>query len=1120
MLIKEFIANLEKSNFSLVVENGKLILKGDKKKLTKEAILAIKTNQEVISYINKHKDELIEYISAAPDVHSEKRSRNISAIYGLSGLQQGMLFHSLYDKRVGAYIEQFACDLVEPNIKLFAESWQNVMMRHSILRSAFYYDEFKVPVQCVYREVELPLEIVDYRDIPANEQQAVVDHYEEADRNKGFEFKAPPLMRITLIRVSDNRYRMLWTSHHILFDGWSTQILMEEFLRIYEMLMNGTALPPIEEDRFEEYIRYIEGRDKEQSQLYWRNYLKSVEQNTLLPFIRSSAERTKGLGTYKKVSMHIDARRTALIEGFARRQHITINTIMQGVWAYLLHRYTGNNDVVYGVVVSGRPEGLPGVERRVGMYINTLPLHSRIDREHSISDWLQGIQKDQFASRKHEHTALYEIQRWSGVQGDMFDTLLVFENYPVSKVIGAKKWALQVENAVMSEQTNYPLTITIGSAEYINIGFNYNTSQIDEAYMQQIISQFEHALMQVVEKGDGTIGDIELLTDAQKQLVTTAFNNTTTGYPDHETIVDLFEHQVHRTPNAVALVFDDQQLTYGELNSRANQLARYLQRKGVNAGTLVPVCVERNPAMIVALIAILKAGAAYIPIDPEYPADRIAFMIDDTSAPIVISSRRARTKLLQRNGVQIIELDTHWIEIEKEPVDNLQTTILPSNLAYVIYTSGSTGKPKGVMIEHHNVHTFICWSREEFAASKFDIVYASTSICFDLSVFEIFFPLSIGKPVRIVENGLNLGLVLGKDPNVLINTVPVVMEHLIKEGADLSSVTVINMAGEPIPMQVHQALDPDKMEIRNLYGPTEDTTYSTVYRLRKGEPILIGKPISNTFIFITDTKGELVPPGVPGEICIGGDGLARGYLNRDELTAEKFVSNPFSIRKGRLYKTGDLGRWRPDGNMEYLGRLDAQVKIRGYRIELGEIETALQQSGMVKQNVVLARPDKLGQKRLVAYVVPAESYRKESTVQYLTGKLPAFMIPALWVELEMLPLTPNGKIDRKALPDPDASELLNNEYLAPRNELETRLVAIWKELLQTERVGVRDNFFELGGHSLLVLRLLSSIRKELKVEVAVGTFFELVTIEQLANYIKVNQQSFKPKIENYDTIKL
>jgi len=594
-----------------------------------------------------------------------------------------------------------------------------------------------------------------------------------------------------------------------------------------------------------------------------------------------------------------------------------------------------------------------------------------------------------------------------------------------------------------------------------------------------------------------------MLTKAEEQQLLVEFNDTAVDYPKDKTIVDLFEEQAEKTPQAIAVVFEEEQLTYQGLNERANRLAHYLGSRGVKEETLVPICIERSVEMIVGIMGILKAGGAYVPIDPEYPEERISYMLEDTAASVVVSSKESRSRLQTEEGVEVIEMDGDWSTINYQlSTTNHQRVSQPHHLAYVIYTSGSTGKPKGVMIEHRSAYSFISWCQQEFLDSRFDIVYASTSICFDLSIFEIFYPLSIGRPVRVMEDGLHINKYLSKDCSVLINSVPVVIENLIKEGINLSNVSVINMAGEPISLYVQQNLDTENIEVRNLYGPTEDTTYSTVFRLREGVPVLIGKPISNTAIYILNECHELLPVGVIGEICLGGAGLARGYLHRSALTDEKFIPDPFSRDKGsRLYKTGDLGRWLADGNIEYLGRMDSQVKIRGYRIELGEIESVLQQSEFVNQAVVLAKADSKAIKRLVGYVVAKGTFNREAILSYLKGKLPEYMVPGLWMELKNLPLTSNGKIDRKALPDPDASELLTNQYVAPRNEVEEKLVAIWQEVLGVEQIGIEDNFFELGGHSLLAMKMVSYIERNLLLSIPINVLFQFTTVSELSKYI-------------------
>ncbi|MEO7768106.1 MAG: condensation domain-containing protein, partial [Ferruginibacter sp.] len=507
----------------------------------------------------------------------KKRKEQIEGIYRLSGLQQGMLFHGLYDVRAGAYTEQFSCDLVNADPGYLTGAWQQVLTNHSILRSGFYYDVFSIPVQCVYRQVKMPVEELDYRQMNEEQRIAAVKAYEASDREKGFDFKSAPLMRVALIRLSEDRYHMVLAFHHILFDGWSLSLLMEEFLNIYESLSGGTGIKEQEEDRYGDYIRYIESSNKEQEENYWRHYLQGVEQSTLLPFINSSStERTKGSGKYAVLPLHIDTAATAKIQGYAQRNRLTVNTVMQGVWSLLLHRYTGNNDIVFGVIVSGRPDDLPGVEKRVGMYINTLPLHSSVGAGEDVSSWLQALQAGQVSSRQYQYTPLSETQSLSGVKGDLFDSLVVFENYPVSKLLGSRKWSIGVENTQMSEQTNYPLSLIISNTSEIKIDFSYNTALLEELHVKEICGHFEHVLLQLTAEETGLVRDIELLTESEIQELKYGFNPAIVDYGKERNIVTLFEEQVTKNAGAIAVTWEGTSLTYNELNERSNRLAHYL----------------------------------------------------------------------------------------------------------------------------------------------------------------------------------------------------------------------------------------------------------------------------------------------------------------------------------------------------------------------------------------------------------------------------------------------------------------------------------------------------------------------------------------------------------------
>ena len=1041
------------------------------------------------------------------------RKDSLVGLYRLSGLQQGMLFHGVYNERGGSYIDQFSCDLGEPDLNAFRKSWNRIIEHHSILRSAFYSDVFSVPVQCVYRDVEIPVFVIDYRNLSEAQQEQAMTKYSEEDRARGFNFKSAPLMRLTLFRITNDHYRMLWTSHHLLFDGWSLPILMEEFLTSYELLLAGSELKQFNEDRYEDYIRYIERSDKENEEAYWRNYISGINESTRLPFIEMNSSNVKGAGIFKMHSLNLDESITGKIKAYSQKNKVTVNTIMQGIWSYLLHQYTGNSEVVFGVVVSGRPEDLPGVEQRVGMYINTLPLHTREDKDQEITKWLQQIQQDQVASREYQFTPLQLIQRLSHVKAELFDNILVFENYPVSKVVSEKKWSLNVRNVELKEQTNYPLTITIGSSDQVNIVFHYNSYLLREEIITRISNHFENVLRQLVENNTKKLSDIRLLTTAEEAQVLEEFNDNTCLFPSDESITGLFEEQARSTPDGIALVYDQVQITYNELNERANKLAHLLISKGVSTETLVPVCVGKSPDLMVAVLAILKAGGAYVPLDLSYPADRVNFMIKDTDARMILTSKRNREKLNFTGDLEIVEIDDASVaaEISRQSVVNPSTPVQPTQLAYIMYTSGSTGRPKGVLIEHRNV-TSLVRGIDYVSISQDDILLSTGSPSFDATTFEYWSMLLNGGRLVLCDEQslLNATLlkreILEKRVSTMWFTSSWFNQLVENDITVFETLRTILVGGEKLSeyhvTKVKTAFP--ALAIINGYGPTENTTFSLTYRIGKieeGRSVPVGKPLNNRTAYLLNEKLKPVPVGVTGEIYLGGAGVSRGYLNRPELTDEKFIADPFSGHDGaRLYRTGDLGRWLPDGNIQYHGRSDDQVKIRGFRIELEEINSVIQQSELVSQSVVIANAGADGSKRLIAYVVPQNGFDKEKVLVLLRNKLPNYMIPALWVELQSMPLTSNGKVDKRALPDPDASQLLSDKLIAARNEIEGSLVDIWKKLLRVEKVGVKDKFFELGGHSLLGMRLLSVVKRELGVDIPLAGIFDS-TVESLAQRV-------------------
>ena len=921
-----------------------------------------------------------------------------------------------------------------------------------------------------------------------------------------------------LIKISSDEYWAFGRYHHLIIDGngfiaWAQYVSLK-----YKSLVAGT------DENFEypsyrqESARaadYYKSEDYQSHARYWNEKItqkpsKFLQKKNL--FQRPSGKKSS---TYTLQFSEDERNRLEQIQLITKAglQQLTIAALL-----IYFGKTSEQSEFIIGTPVHKRVSRQ--LRRTIGMFAGILPFKGSFDKDVQLDHFIKDIIHTQKRDYRHQHYLIGDLSRQLKIhssEGYLCEIMVNYEllNFDINFGQGIQATVCRLLNEFEVE----PLQISwqdYGSNQPLQLQVHFQYDYFNHAEIELLVERILFILQQFAGSLEKNIRSIDIIPPVEYRLIQ-SFNNATVKYLQNKTIVDLFEDQVAVTPTAVASIFENDQLTYKELNESSNQLARHLLNRGVTDETLVPICIERSNEMIVGLLAILKAGATYVPIDPSYPEDRIKYMLTDTNGKTVISSSKSRSSLPALEGIDVIELDTEWSTISQLDADNLQVPIQLNQLAYVIYTSGSTGRPKGTMIEHRNASSFIRWCQQEFAASRFDIVYAGTSICFDLSVYEIFFPLSIGKPIRILENGSHIDRYLPGDTNVLTNSVPTVVQHLLKEGTDLSNISVMNMAGESIPFHVHHELDAEKIEIRNLYGPTEDTTYSTVYRLKNHGTILIGRPIGNTQVFIVNRQMEIVPIGVTGEICIAGAGLARGYLNRPELTAEKFVSHPFSNDpNARLYRTGDLGRWLPDGNIDYQGRLDNQVKIRGFRIELGEIEEVLQQSELVSDAVVLAREDKSGAKQLVAYIVPDQQTVKSresgangvlhaDIKSWMQQRLPEYMIPGIIVELNELPLTPNGKIDKKALPDAEPNDLIGNEYVAPRNELEEKLAEIWKEVLEMERIGVYDNFFDLGGHSLKAIQLISRLHKRLHVKTDIAKILSNPTIHDLSRVLELQQ---------------
>ncbi|MFK8103154.1 MAG: non-ribosomal peptide synthase/polyketide synthase, partial [Saprospiraceae bacterium] len=1055
------------------------------------------------------------------------RGNQISRLYKLSPLQEGMLFHGLLDQDSKAYLEQYNFDLPHAvNIEALKSSWEYMLYNHSILRTAFFYDELSTPIQAVYKKVDLPFEILDYSQLSEAEQAAKFASLLATDQATPFDFKVAPLMRVTLVKMRSDAYKMIWTNHHILWDGWSTPILLEELLVAYEAYARSNQ--PIgkdlqkQEDLYEDYINYIDAVDSFAAEDFWKNYLADFESPSLLPFVDSTVDRNRGDGELEELDLVFSSELTEKVKGYAQENHLTVNSIVQGVWSLLLSRYTGSEDVAFGVTVSGRPTELAGAEDRVGLYINMLPIRSKVKATAKLTDWLTELQKGHTAAREFQYTGLNELQTWLGLKGDFFDSIMVFENYPISEVV-SKEWMLGIENVELKEQTNYLLSLIVVLDEKLSVKFSYNASLLETAYAKMIKDHFEVVLLQLLEAEQQTISAIDLLTATEKDQILHQFNQTEVAFPIEASVIDLFEAQVAANPKQTALVFNDQPMSYEALNEAANQLAYYLQtEKQLASGDSVSVNLAMSEWMIVGILAVLKTGASYVPIDVENPADRVEYIIENSASKLSINA----------------SFMTDFLAVKANcPTGNLNVEInLKSNLL-VSYTSGSTNVPKAVPISNANFLNRLHWMWTHYPFEKEEVACMKTSISFVDHCWELFGPLLKGLPVVLFDKMTVLETTkfidtLAKHEVSRMVLVPTLLREIL--AADnlnkLQKIRYWTCSGEALPMSLVEAFynhfNPENHTLLNLYGSTEITADVSCFDTSKEDwrafkTVPIGQPISNLRAYILDDSLQLSPIGVPGKIYFAGAGLSTGYLNDEALTATKFITNPFNTDE-QIYNTGDLAKWLPDGNIAYLGRTDDQVKIRGYRIELGAIETVLRTSPHVESCIVLTKTVREEQ-HLVAYVVPSNNFEqeeKDSILNLLKVELPHYMIPTLMVSLEALPLNASGKVDKRALPAPDESYLLANEYVAPRNELEEQLVAIWTKLLKLERIGIYDNFFDIGGHSLLVTKLMSVIKKEMGLSIPMKILFQVSCIADFAEYIKLIQKSTVESEEELEVFEL
>jgi natural product biosynthesis luciferase-like monooxygenase protein/amino acid adenylation domain-containing protein len=1027
-------------------------------------------------------------------------------------MQENMFLQSQSSQDTGLAIEQLIGDLRERlDLSSFERAWQSVVARHAILRTSFHWENNE-PEQRVHSFAVAGVESQDWRDIPANRREWEFERFLREDRKRTLDLAKAPLMRVTTLRFGEAHYRFVWTFHHLLLDASAFTIVLKELFAFYEAARAGYELELAPPHDYREYIRWIRSQDLVKAEVFWRETLRGFVAPTPLA-VMSNIGKEAHDGIVAEETVELSNGVTDRLRALAKEHSISLNTILHGAWALLLSRYSGQDDIVFGTVRACRKSSVADAASMVGLMINTLPVRIRVDGSMTATNWLKEIRRQQLVARAYENTPLIKTLEWSGVaDGRLFETIVNFQDPAWHDTLQAQKDGWSNRKFSIRNQPGYPLWVDSYAGNKLVLKIGFDASRFEQETIARMVSHLATLLESIATHPEKSVRDLAMLTRREEQQILLEWNQTEAEFPRDKRVHELFEEQAQRASAAVAVCDSALQLTYGELNAQASRLAHHLRRAGVQPETLVGVCMERSTNLVIAILAILKASGAYVPLDPAYPAERLAFMIEDSHMPVLLTEQKFVEKL-PTTTIQTLCLDAldFVAHLDSESKTNPPPVGNSANLAYVIYTSGSTGQPKGVAIQHDSLMNLVAWHQGVYEVTSVDRATQVAGPAFDASVWELWPYLTAGASVHIPDEEIRLSpkrlLAWLKSENITLSFLPTplaeaVMQEPWPQGMALRALLT---GGE----KLHRFPPPTLgCWLTNQYGPTENTVVTTALVAEPGDDTMappIGRPIANTRIYLLDANLRPVPIGVPGELCISGVGLARGYLNRPELTAEKFVANPFgSGDYARLYRTGDLARYLPDGNIEFLGRLDQQIKIRGQRVELGEIECVLSQHPSVREAVVTLDQNGEGQGRLIAYVTATPNHKPEAADlrQFLKQKLPEYMLPGNFAILDALPLTQNGKVDRRALPSPCEEGGRDTNFVPPRTATEEIVAGVWCEVLCRGEVGSQDNFFELGGHSLQATQVVSRLRNIFKVEVPLYFLFEAPTVAGLAAKIE------------------
>ncbi|WP_158892624.1 non-ribosomal peptide synthase/polyketide synthase [Amycolatopsis anabasis] len=1015
--------------------------------------------------------------------------RAVEDVYPLTPLQAGMLFHHLVGVESTAYFDQFQLRLTgvrEP--KALGAAWQRVVDRTPILRSRMVWQDVDEPLQVVHRRVTVPVEYHDWRALSEEDRKAELERVLAADLAAGMDLAVPPLLRLRIAELPGDEVQLVWTSHHVLLDGWSTAQVFGEVCEQYAAIVHGRRPELVSRRPFRDYLRWLRDQDQGAAEKHWRGVLDGFAAPTPLPYDRRPVEahRTE---SDESVLLELPPEDSRLLHRTAKRNGLTVHTVVQGAWALLLSRYSGERDVLFGTTVAGRPAELPGVESMIGMFINTVPTRIRIRPDQGLVAWLRRTQAEQTDARRFDFVSLAQLRSWSDLPAgtNLFDSAVVFENYPIDDAAGAGH-GIGVREVRSLETTNFPLTLTAYLHDRLGLELAYDPRLFDRTTVRRMADHLWTLLTEIARNPDRSPARVPMLDALERDRVLGEWAGAELAVPE-ALPQEAFEAAAAREPERTALVCGDAVLSRGEVNARANRLARYLVAQGAGPERTVVVRLPRSAELVVAVLAVLKSGAVYVPVDPDLPAERVEFLVRDADPVVVLDDPSV------------------FAESGSFSAANLAHRPQGTDTAYLIYTSGSTGRPKGVAVEHRSLPNLLANHRAVFAGGDRLRVAVTAAFSFDTSWEGVLLMLD-GHELHVLEDEVRLNpaaLVDYARRNRIdfLDLTPTYVRQLLPAGllSGAHRPRALMLGGEAIDAAMWAELaEVEGTTVYNYYGPTECTVDATFCRLGETDRPVIGRPLGNVRAYVLDDQLSPVPVGVPGELYLAGPQTARGYWKRPGLTADRFPANPFGEPGSRMYRTGDRVRWTADGLLEYLGRADEQVKIRGFRIEPGEVETALLAHPAIAETVVLAREDQSGLARLVAYFVPARTPAPAvgDLRAWLARRLPEHLVPSAFVALERMPLTRNGKLDRQALPAPAGRPELETVYVAARTPAEAALVEIWAEVLGVDRVGVEDNFFELGGDSIQAIRVVSRIRAVLGADLSARSLFTAPTPARLA----------------------